>query len=136
MTYQGREYVVRRKDLLYPELSFKINGVLIEVFKQLGGGHRESYYQKGVAAGLTKEALKFEEQYYVPLKCFDSMVGKYYLDFLIDDKIVLELKRGQFVSAQVIAQTKQYLVALNLKLAIVACFTHSGVVIKRVINEY
>ena len=58
------------------------------------------------------------------------------LDFLIDDKIILELKRGQFVSAQVITQTKQYLVALNLKLAIVACFTHSGVVIKRVVNEY
>lgn len=132
----NKKYQVQRKDLLFPELSFEINGVLFEVFKQIGGGHSEKYYQKSVAIGLYKKEMKFVEQYYVPLECFGEKIGKYYLDFLIEDKIILELKRGIFVPAQVIEQTKKYLEALNLKLAIIACFTHSGVVIKRVVNEY
>ena len=59
MSGSVRQYVLRRQDLLYPELSFKINGVLFDVFKQLGGNHQERYYQKAVAAGLAEESLPF-----------------------------------------------------------------------------
>lgn len=134
-TQGGKQYVVRRKDLLLPELSFKINGVLFDIQHQLGGGHHEKYFQKAVAVGLEDKNLKFKEQVYVPLIYKDEIVGKYFLDFLIEDKIILELKRGQFIPANIIKQTKQYLIALNLQLAIIACFTYSGVIIKRIINE-
>jgi len=53
--------------LLYPELSTKINGALIDVFKQIGGGHLEKYYQKAVALALQKKGLSFTEQKYVPV---------------------------------------------------------------------
>lgn len=56
------------------------------------------------------------------------------MDFLIEDKIVLELKRGKFVPFKVIDQVKQYLGSLNLHLALVACFTTDGVVVKRIIK--
>jgi len=46
MNQGGRQYILRRNDLLYPELSYRVNGALSEVFRQLGGGHREKYYQK------------------------------------------------------------------------------------------
>lgn len=128
------KYNLRRKDLLYPELSFKINGVLFDVFKQLGGGHHEKYFQKAVKIGLKNIGLNFVEQFYVPLKFNNEIIGKYFLDFLIEDKIILELKRGKYVPAQVIQQTKQYLSALNLELGLIACFTHREVVIKRIIN--
>lgn len=127
---------LRRDDLVYPELSYKINGVLFEVFKELGGGHQERYYQKAVAGGLREKQIKFQEQYHVPLTYHGAPVGKYFLDFLIEDKIILELKRGKFVPANLIHQTKQYLSALKLKLALIACFTNSGVVIKRILNLY
>jgi len=72
----------------------------------------------------------------VPLKFNDKIVGKYYLDFLIEDKIVLELKRGNIVAVNNIDQVKGYLSALNLKLAIIASFTFNGVKINRILNEY
>jgi len=72
----------------------------------------------------------------VPLKFNDKIVGKYYLDFLIEDKIVLELKRGNIVAVNNIDQVKGYLTALNLKLAIIASFTFNGVKINRILNEY
>ena len=127
---------MRKNDLLYPELSFRINGVLFEVYRQMGGGHHEKYYQKAVVLGLLKEKIKFREQVYVPLKFNDKIVGKYFLDFLIEDKIILELKRGKMIPILNLKQTKQYLSTLNLKLGIVASFTQEGVVIKRIINEY
>ena len=130
------KYKINKPDLVYPELSFAINGVLFEVFKEIGGGHLEKYYQKAVAIELKNKNIKFTEQHYVPVEYQGENIGKYYLDFLIEDKIVLELKRGIFVPANLIQQTKKYLSALNLKLALIACFTNKGVVIKRILNLY
>ncbi len=129
-----RNYTVKKDDLLHPELSFVINGILFDVFKQIGGGHKEKYYQKAVAIGLKQKNLNFREQYYVPLEFEGNVIGKYFLDFLIEDKIILELKRDQFIPAHIIHQTKQYLQTTKLQLGLIACFTHRGVTIKRIIN--
>lgn len=131
-----RKYKLKRDDLIYPDLSFLINGVLMDVAKTLGGGHKETYYDKAIATGFKKSGIGFRQQVYVSLVYKDVPVGKYFIDFLVEGVIALEVKRGQFISASVIQQTKQYLSALNLKLGIVACFTYSGVVIKRVVNLY
>jgi GxxExxY protein len=136
MTNGGKLYILKRKDLLYPELSYRISGVLFEVFRQLGGGHREKYYQLAVKMALGKAGIKFQEQVYVPLKFDEKIVGKYYLDFLIEDKIVLELKRGKIIAINNINQVKQYLTTLKLKLAIIVSFTHDGAKINRILNEY
>ncbi|MFA6551824.1 MAG: GxxExxY protein [Patescibacteria group bacterium] len=136
MVQGGKQYILRRKDLIYPELSYRINGILFEVFRQLGGGHREKYYQQATKLALENVGLEFKEQVYVPLKFNDKIVGKYYLDFLIDGKIVLELKRGKIIAVNNIDQVKQYLSALNLKLAIIASFTYNGVKVNRILNQY
>ena len=130
---EGRKFIVR-KDLLYPELSYDINNVLFDVFRQLGFGHPEKYYQKAVATGLQTKGIKFIEQFYVPLKFNGQIVGKYFLDFLIEDVVILELKKDYLFNYTTINQSKQYLYALNLQLALIAYFTKQGVVTKRVIN--
>lgn len=134
MMQGGKQYTIYKKGLLYPELSFTINGTLFDVSNQLGGGHKESYFQKAVAIGLTNAGMSFQEQVYVPLKFNGHIIGKYFLDFLIEKTIILELKRSRFIPAIIINQTKEYLTALNLQLAIIACFTHNGVIIKRIVN--
>ena len=126
--------LVRRSDLLYPDLSYQINGALFEVFRQISGGHNEKYFQKATAMALRDRQLRFVEQYYVPVTFNDGKIGRYYLDFLIEGKIVLELKRGKFVPAKIIDQVTKYLDVLDLELALVACFTYEGVSIKRIIN--
>lgn len=131
----SKRYQVRRSDLLYPELSFKINGVLFDVHNQLGGGHREKYYQEAVGEGLKIAGIHFREQEYVPLMYGDKIVGKYYLDFFVEEKVILELKRGKYLPASIINQTKGYLSALNLELALIACFAHDCVVIKRIVSQ-
>ncbi|MBU2542817.1 GxxExxY protein [Patescibacteria group bacterium] len=135
MAEGGKKYKVYKKDLIYPELSFEINGTLFDVFNLIGGSHPEKTIQKAVATILQKKGLSFVEQHYVPVKIEDKIIGKYFLDFLIESKIVLELKRGRYLPKNVYNQVEQYLQSLNLPLAIVGCFAHDCVIIKRIINH-
>lgn len=125
---------LKREDLLYPKLSYKIIGILFEVDNSLGPGHKEKYYENAVAEALRTEGLKFEQQLHIPLLFNEKPVGRYFLDFLVDDKIVLELKQGNFFSKKNIDQVYSYLKANKLQLGIIAQFTSEGVKYRRVVN--
>jgi len=121
--------------VLYPELSYDVTGVLFEVFKDLGPSHKEKYYENAVATGLTAKGIPFKRQLYLPLTFKGKVVGKYFLDFLVDGKLVLELKKGDhFSSQQHIEQVLTYLKAHGLKLGIIAQFTREGVKYRRIVN--
>jgi GxxExxY protein len=120
--------------LLYPELSYKITGLLFEIYNQLGPGHKEKYYENALRLSFQEHNILFQQQLYTPLEFKGKAVGKYYLDFLIEDKIVLELKQGNYFSQQNIQQVLQYLRTSNLQLGIIAQFTSNSVKIKRIVN--
>jgi GxxExxY protein len=122
--------------LIYEELSYKIIGCLFEVFNKIGGCHKEVVYQRALAALFRREKIGFREQVYQPLEVGDSKVGSYYLDFLIEEKIILEIKRKVRLSAIDYQQVKQYLKATGLKLGILASFTEKKVKHERVLNLY
>lgn len=110
-------------------------GVLFEVFKELGPGHKEKYYENAIAEGLKSLQIPFKEQLYVPLSFKGKVVGKYFLDFLIDEKIVLEIKKGDMYSSkQHIEQVLSYLKVNGLKLGIIAQFANDGVKYRRIVN--
>lgn len=123
-----------RTDLIYPELSYKIIGILFDVYNQLGYGYQEKYYEKAVATSLKLAGLNYKEQFSIPLKFKGEKIGNYFLDFLVDDKVVLELKRGERVAKSNIDQIFAYLKAMGLKLGILAQFTPSGIKFRRILN--
>lgn len=123
-----------RTDLIYPELSYKIIGILFDVYNQLGYGYQEKHYEKAVATSLKLAGLNYKEQFPIPLKFKDEKIGNYFLDFLVDDKVVLELKRGERVAKSNIDQIYAYLKATGLKLGILAQFTPSGIKFRRILN--
>lgn len=57
------------------------------------------------------------------------------MDFLVENKIVLEIKKGSYFSKRNIEQVKDYLKATGMKLAILANFTPHGVKFFRVLNS-
>lgn len=125
-----------RNDLIYPELSFKIVGCAFEVYNALGFGHSEKYYQKALAILFRKHGLIFKEQVYFPLKFQNEILGKGYCDFVVDGKIIVELKKNARFSKANIEQVNQYLKSSGLKLAILINYTPSGVIFKRILNIY
>jgi len=125
-----------RNDLIYPDLSYKITGILFDVFKDLGAGYQEKYYQRAISISLKKNGLKFKEQVSVPLEYRSHKIGRLVLDFLIENKIVLEIKKGNYFSPANIKQISSYLKATDLKLGLLANFTSGGVKFKRILNIY
>jgi len=126
--------LLKRNDLVYPNLCYQIIGILFEIYKQLGSGYQEKYYQRIVAIELSKNGLSYQEQIMVPLVYKGNKIGAYFLDFMINNKIVLELKKGDNFSQKHIEQVYAYLKATNLKLGIIANFGKKGVKFKRIIN--
>jgi GxxExxY protein len=61
-------------------------------------------------------------------------LGVYILDFLVFEKIIIELKQKSFISAKDIDQLYKYLRATNLKLGLIVTFTKEGAKCKRVVN--
>jgi GxxExxY protein len=127
--------VLKRGDLILPELSYKIVGVLFDVYNVVGPGHLERVYQRAVAEALKERKLKFIEQVSAPLVFKGKAIGKYLLDFLIEDKVVLELKQGDRFRKSNIDQVLAYLASTNRELAILANFTQQGVLFRRIVNS-
>lgn len=127
-------YKNTKDKIVYPKLSYKIVGCLFEVYRNLGSNHRERYYQEAVKNEFIRKHLKFQEQVYIPLDYKGDKIGKYYLDFLIENRIILELKKGSIFYKQNIEQVLAYLKSSQLKLGIIANFTREGVKFYQVLN--
>jgi GxxExxY protein len=121
-------------DLIYPDLSYQIVGVLYDVDNELGYGLNEKTYQKAVAIGFRLAGLNYKEQVYYPMKYKGEKIAGNYFDFLVEEKVVVELKRGDKFSRIHIEQLYQYLVASGLKLGILGYFGPNGLHFKRVVN--
>lgn len=123
-----------RRDLIYADECYKIMGLIFEVFHNFGYGHKEKIYQKAIAEIFRQNKINFKEQASAKLKLGEKYLGIYYLDFIVLDKIVIEIKQRNFFSRKDIQQLYSYLKATGLKLGIIVHFTQKGVQYKRIVN--
>ena len=100
----------------------------------MGSGHHEKYYQRALSEAFSQQSLSFRQQVNFPLKYREKIIGRNFLDFLVEDKIVVEIKKGERFSKTHIDQVLEYLKLSNLKLAILINFSNQGVIFKRIIN--
>ena len=120
--------------LLYPKLSYQIVGVLFDVYNQLKFGHQEKIYQKAVELELKKKKISFKPQIYFPIEFNNQIISKYYFDFLIENKVILELKVAKDFFQRDINQILSYLKSKGFRLGILALFTKEGIKFKRILN--
>ena len=126
--------IVRRGDLVYPELSYKLVGYAYEVFDELGPGNSEKTYQRSFAIMLRNNNHQFEEQACYPVRFKDEIVSKGFLDFRVDEKVIIELKKNDHFSKTHIEQVLDYIKRSGLKLALLINFTKEGVKFQRIIT--
>ncbi|PIR96202.1 MAG: GxxExxY protein [Candidatus Doudnabacteria bacterium CG10_big_fil_rev_8_21_14_0_10_42_18] len=127
-------YTLRRKDLLYTDLTDKIIKAVFKVYNELGDDLLEKYYQKALALELKNLGLKFLEQVAVPLSYNEATIGRYFLDFIVENKVVLEIKKHNNFGNKNIEQLLSYLKVKKLKLGLLINFIKIGVRIKRIVN--
>jgi len=99
--------------LVYKDLSYEIVGVLFETYNELGYGFREKHYQAIFAEKLKERKLKFEKEKYSFKKYNGKVVAKYFIDFVIEKKIAIEIKVSDRFYQSHMNQLLSYLVSEN-----------------------
>jgi AmmeMemoRadiSam system protein A len=120
-------------NIVEKNLSYKLMGILFKVHNKLGGEYQEKYYQRAVTHALKREKISFKEQLDIDLEFEKEKIGKYFLDFLIEGKIVLEIKAVPRLKPMYFRQVRAYLKAKNLELGILANFHGQKLTYKRIL---
>jgi len=123
-------------EIVHKDLSYKIVGILYDIYNNLGAGYQEKYYQKAIKMVLDKEKIPYLEQARADLEIRGVKIGRYYIDFVIDHKIVLEIKVSTNFSKRDIRQVLGYLRKSELKLGILATFAPGGLKFKRILKGF
>ena len=121
-------------DILYKNLSYKIIGASIEVHKILGFGFLEAVYEEALAHEFTLRNIHFERQKIIQVKYKDIIAKNYYADFLVESKIIIEIKAIKQLTEVDEAQLLNYLKAADLKLGILINFGEKSLKYKRVVQ--
>ena len=121
--------------IVQKELSYKTIGILFSVHNQLGSRYQEKYYQRAIEEGLRQEKLEFKKELAIDLKYNDKKIGKYFLDFLVEDKVVLEIKTVDKLKPKDFKQILAYLTANNVELGILANFRTDKLAFNRILNS-
>ena len=121
--------------LLYAEESFKINGAIYEVHKALGPGLLEKVYQEALEKELKFQGIPFErEKSFTITYKGEELEQKYIADFVIYDKIVVELKAVEELLPVHKAQVINYLAITGLKLGLLVNFNIRQVKPERIVR--
>lgn len=126
---------MRKNKIICSELSYKINGILFKVRKELGIFRNEKQYCDAIENVLKEEGIKYEREKILPASFEGESVKRNKIDFLIDDEIILEIKTKPFITKEDYYQIKRYLVSLNKKLGILVNMRRYYVNPKRILNS-
>ena len=122
-------------DYLYEDDTYKIIGALIEVHKNLGKGFSEIVYKDAFEYELKRIGFSFEreKEYLVHYK--DIILNhKFYADFVVLDKIIIEIKSTEALHEKHISQCLNYLHVSGHRLAILVNFNKTSLEYKRIIK--
>lgn len=108
--------------LLYGDLTFKIRGAMFAVHTALGPGHKESLYQKALAREFEVRDIPFIREKPLPISYKEKKVGVYRPDFVVDDKVVIEVKAVPFLAKNAEVQMSYYLRGTKYELGLLVNF--------------
>jgi GxxExxY protein len=120
--------------ILHKELSYAIVGAAMEIHRTLGPGFLEAVYQAALAHELTLRNIRFEQFKRLPVAYKGVLVGEYVADFVIEGKIILEIKAVSALHPKHEAQAINYLTATGLRLAILLNFGADSLQHKRMVK--
>jgi len=120
--------------VIYKEESYQIIGICMEIHSYLGHGFSEIVYKDALEIEFRKAGIFYEreKEYEVVYKGV-ILPHKFYADFVISEKIILEIKGKNQIAESDLAQAINYLKVSDNKLAIIVNFGESKLNYKRIV---
>ena len=124
------------KELGNKDLTERIIAAAIQVHRELGPGFLESVYEEALAIEFSAARISFERQKLLPIFYREHLIGEQRLDFLVEQKVILELKAIAGFENIHFAILRSYLKASNLNDGLLLNFATPRLTVKRVGREY
>ena len=121
----------QKVQLLEGELTEKVIGICMDVSRELGGGFLESVYLKALIIALAQAGLKYVEQSPLKVMFRGQVVGDFFTDIIIEDRLIIELKAVKSITPEHEAQLINYLRATGIKVGLLVNFGRSRMEWKR-----
>lgn len=120
-----------KEKVLFKELSYKIVGCFYEAYNELGPAHKEQVYQEALKIAFADKNLPYEVEKRLKIKFKDKAVGIYEPDFVIDEKVIIEIKSVLNMPKVFENQLYYYLRGSNYKLGYLVNFGNEHLDIRR-----
>ncbi|MES2591904.1 MAG: GxxExxY protein [Bacteroidota bacterium] len=121
-------------DLIHKEEAYKIIGTCMEVHRNLGKGFLEIVYKDALEYELKQKGYFYEREKSFLINYKEIILPhRFYADFTVFDKIILEVKSGSGIADEFLAQTINYLAASKLKVGLIVNFGKDSLEYRRVV---
>lgn len=117
------------------ELTYSVNGCAMKVHNTLGNGFQERIYQRCLALELARAGIEFGREVEQVIYYDGIMVGTRRADFVVDNRIIVELKAVINLEDVHLAQAKNYVVAYDFSVGLLINFGAKSLQIKKVYNS-
>jgi len=121
-------------ELFYKEETYKIIGICMEVHKRLGKGFLEIVYKDAIEYECKSRNYEYEREKEFAIQYKDIILShKFYADFTVFNKIILEVKSCNGIVDEFVARTINYLAASKLKVGLIINFGEDSLEWKRLV---
>ncbi|MEM6458720.1 MAG: GxxExxY protein [Planctomycetota bacterium] len=118
------------------EVCERVIGCAFEVSNTLGVGYLEKVYQRALVSECRRQEIVAVAEQPMPVLYKGDVVGDYYIDVLVEGRLIVEIKCVNGFVPEHTAQTLNYLRGTSLPLALMLNFKHPRVQIKRLVNNF
>ncbi len=119
----------------YSDITRKIIGAAMKVHSTLGNGFQEVIYQRALAIELGKQGLDFQREFEMPIYYDGEEIGTRRVDFMVEGKVMVELKAITQLEDVHLAQALNYLEAYKLEIGLLINFGAKSLEYKRLIKN-
>jgi GxxExxY protein len=124
-----------KQEYKHSDITSKIIGCAMTVHKTLGSGYMEVVYQRALAIEMNLQSIDFSREKKMPVHYKGYEVGSRRADFLVEGKVMVEIKALKKLEDVHLAQTLNYLEASSLEIGLLLNFGAKSLEIKRLINS-
>ncbi len=124
------------KEEINDELTYKIIGCAMKVHSTLGNGFQEVIYQRCLAIEMEKQGLLFAREQEMPIYYDDIEVGTRRADFIVENKVIVEIKAIIQLEDVHLAQGLNYLQAYKIDKGLLINFGSKSLEVKRLFRKH
>ena len=113
---------MNKKNLIHSDITDDVLKAFFHVYNALGYGFLEKVYENSMIIALRGMGHTVKQQQPIQVQFEGSVVGEYFADLLVDDRVIVELKAAEALAKEHEAQLLNYLKATNFEVGLLLNF--------------